>query len=56
LPIAEVEFDIPLRFLRAELLPSMGVFPSDMERLQVGANRLDSPLLSRYYREGWGRW
>ena len=56
LPIAEVKFDVPLRFLRAEFLPSMGIFPSDMERLHVEVNRLDSPLLSRYYREGWNRW
>lgn len=50
----KVQFSVPLHFLRPELLPGMLLFDPDMERLGVEANRLDRPVLARYYRDEWG--
>lgn len=50
----KVQFSVPLHFLRPELLPGMFLFDPDMERVQVEANRLDRPVLARYYRDEWG--
>ena len=42
-----------LRFLTPELMPGLFHFPADMERLEVGVNRLDDQLLVRYYDAEW---
>jgi len=34
----------------------MFLFDPDMDRVAVDANRLDKPVLARYYREEWSRW
>jgi spermidine synthase len=51
---AKVQFSAPRHFLRPELLPGMLLFDPDMERIEVEANRLDRPVLARYYRDEWG--
>ena len=54
--LRQVEFEVPRRFLRTELLEGMLFFDPDMSRIEVESNRLDRPLLARYYRSGWERW
>ncbi len=44
---------VPTRFLTDAVLPGMFVFPADMRRQQVEVNRLDHPVLVRYYENGW---
>ena len=51
-----VEFDVPCRFLTGELFRAMLLFDPDMARVAVEPNRLDKPLLARYYRQGWRQW
>ena len=41
------------RFLDADTLAGMWDFPRDLERRDVEVNRLESAVLSRYYRRGW---
>jgi predicted membrane-bound spermidine synthase len=40
---------ITTRFLTDELLPSLFVFPADMQPLDVGINQLGDQLLVHYY-------
>ena len=40
-----------LRFLAADLLPTLFVFPHDQQPLEVEPNRLDTQLLVRYYEQ-----
>jgi len=47
---------LPMRFLNAELLPTMFVFSEDTKRVKVEANRLDNQILVQYYDEEWKRW
>ncbi len=47
---------VPLRFLNAEALGTMFVFPADMAPLEVEINRLDNQRLVRYYEAEWRRW
>ena len=54
--LKEVEFEVPRRFLSPELLEGMVFFDPDMRRVEAEPNRLDKPLLARYYRIGWERW
>ena len=54
LPVAPVAFGVPLHFLRAELFPGMRLFDPDMVRVPGETNRLDKPILARYYRQEWG--
>jgi spermidine synthase len=46
-------FELPtpehLRFLTAELIPTLFAFPSDQQPLEVEINRLDTQMLVRYY-------
>jgi spermidine synthase len=48
-------FELPeperLRFLTAELVPTLFAFPSDQQPLEVEINRLDTQMLVRYYDE-----
>jgi spermidine synthase len=54
LELAPLRLGVPLRFLRPELWPGMRTFDPDMERVPVEPNRLDRPVLARYYRQEWG--
>jgi spermidine synthase len=54
LDLDPLRFGVPLRFLRPELWPGMRTFDPDMERIEVDPNRLDRPVLARYYRQEWG--
>ncbi len=56
LDIATLGFKVQRRFLKEELLDAMFRFDSDMDRIEIEANRLDKPVLARYYREEWSRW
>ena len=46
---------VPMKFLNAEFLPSMFVFPDDMSRVAAEPNRLDNQILVQYYDEEWKR-
>ncbi len=54
LDLEPLKLEVPLVFLRPELWPGMRVFDPDMARLPVEANRLDRPMVARYYRDEWG--
>ncbi len=45
-----------LRFLTEEVLPTLGQFPKDMDRIPVEVNRLNNQVLVHYYDEEWKRW
>lgn len=47
---------LPLRFLNAQVLPTMFVFSEDTKRVKVEANRLDNQILVQYYDDEWKRW
>ena len=49
-----VAFSVPTRYLDRQVWGALAVFDGDMARLPVQANRLDRPVLARYYRQGWG--
>ncbi len=49
-----VDFAVPTRYLDRQVWGALAVFDRDMSRLPVQANRLDRPVLARYYRQGWG--
>ena len=49
-------FAVPMRYLNDEVWRTLHVFDGDMSRVQVDANRLDQPVLARYYRRGWNAW
>lgn len=46
---------VPTRFLDAETLRAMFVFPPDQRPGPVRVNRLDDAVLTAYYRRGWKR-
>src|SRR5690606_5344482 len=43
-----------LRFLSSELVPTLFVFPTDQQALEVEINRLDTQMLIRYYDQDLG--
>lgn len=45
-----------LKFLSAETMPTLFVFPSDMSRVPAEVNRLNNQVLVRYYEDEWRRW
>lgn len=47
--------DLPggLRFLTPQILPHLFEFPRDLEPVPVDVNRLDDPVLVRYYEQDW---
>ena len=44
------------RYVRGAVLDTMGEFPEDMGPLPVEVNRLDDPVIVRYYEQGWAQW
>jgi spermidine synthase len=55
LDLGDLRLEVPTRFLSAELMPSLFLFPRDMQRREVEANRLNRPVVMRYYERGWKR-
>ena len=51
-----IRLDVPTRFLTAELLPKLFVFPKDIGPRETPVNRLDNQALVRLYRDGYGRY
>lgn len=55
-------FDLPtrvppgLRYLTAEMLPSLFALPADLGPVDVQINRLDNQVLVRYHENEWRRW
>ena len=49
-----VAFAVPTRYLDRQVWAALAVFDGDMARVPVQANRLDRPVLARYYRQRWG--
>lgn len=45
-----------LRFLREDVLPSLFVFPPDMDEVPTEVNRLNNQVLVHYYQDEWRRW
>jgi spermidine synthase len=53
---AGLSFEVERRYLSTEVFGAMQVFPPDMSRVAVEANRFDRPELARSYRSEWSRW
>lgn len=45
--------DVTTRFLDDEVLAGLFAFGKDIQRIEAEVNRLDDPLLHRYYQQGW---
>jgi spermidine synthase len=45
-----------LKFLSNETLPTLFVFPKDMDEVPAEVNRLNNQVLVRYYEDEWRRW
>ncbi|MFT7619661.1 MAG: spermidine synthase, partial [Planctomycetota bacterium] len=53
---ASVQVSVETRFLTSEALASMFSFPKDMSKVDVPVNRLNEPVLSRLYRNGYHKY
>lgn len=49
----ELSVDVPTRFLTDEVLAAMFAFGKDLDRRSVQVNRLERPVIARYYARGW---
>lgn len=47
--------EVATRFLSQDVLRGMFVFPNDMQPRTVEVNRLETPVVVRYYERGWRR-
>lgn len=56
LPAATRALPEGLRFLDAETLPTLFVFPKDMSRVPAEVNKLNNQVLVHYYEDEWRRW
>lgn len=45
--------DVPTRYLTADLLAGLFVFPPDMAEVETPISRLDDPVICRLYRQGY---
>ncbi len=52
---AKIKLTVPLKFLTQDSLPGFFAFPKDMSEVKTGLTELDSPEVSRLYREGYHR-
>ena len=50
-----LDVSVPTRFLDAAVLRGMFDFGRDLDEVAVKVNRLDDPVLQRYYQQGWNR-
>ena len=51
-----VDFGVSLQFLDSYVWDAMRVFDMSMGTVETEINRLDQPVLARYYREDWSSW
>ncbi len=51
--IEALRVQVPTRFLEDAVLPGLFVFGKDIQRQEAEVNRLDHPVLHRYYQRGW---
>ena len=56
LPAATRALPEGLRYLDAETLPTLFVFPHDMSRVPAEVNKLNNQVLVHYYEDEWRRW
>ncbi|MEM6796565.1 MAG: polyamine aminopropyltransferase, partial [Acidobacteriota bacterium] len=50
---AALPVSVDTRFLSREVLPGLFAFGGDIARVDTEVNRLDDPILHRYYERGW---
>jgi len=50
------DLSVARRFLRKEQLPHMRIFSADTAPVAVESNRLDRPIIIKYYAQDWDRW
>ena len=50
-----LDLTVPSEVLTLPVLRGMFRFSKDMQRIDAEVNRLDDPVLHRYYERGWGR-
>jgi len=50
---AELTVEVPTHFLTDEVLAAMFAFGKDLDRRTVQVNRLERPVIARYYARGW---
>jgi len=48
------QYNAKPRFITPAVMTAQFEFPADMQRREVEVNRLQDPVLTRYYREEWG--
>ncbi len=51
-----VVLQVPVRFLKPELLPDLTTFDPDSTKVPTDVSTLENPAVWRYYLEGWQRW
>lgn len=51
--VEDLKVDVATRFLDDAVLSSLFVFGKDIQRVETEVNRLDDPVLHRYYQQGW---
>ena len=56
LDLSTLDLAVPLRYLEEGLFQHMLEFDAEMAKIEVEPNRLDRPLLARFYRRGWSQW
>ena len=54
--LSTLDLAVPLRYLDEGLFRRMLEFDAEMAQIEVEPNRLDRPLLARYYRQGLSQW
>ena len=52
----EMQFSPRTTLITSETWESMSVFDRDMHPISTAPNRLDKPMLARYYRHDWEQW
>jgi spermidine synthase len=51
-----IELSVPTRFLDANALLGMDVFPRDIAAIEAQVNTIHTHVLPKYYEQGWARW
>lgn len=56
LELSQMEVPVPVRYLDADVIPTLFVFDADTSRVEVDANKLDNQVLVQYYEESVRDW